>query len=69
MDVVSIPVDYSCDKGRCCRYKVVGELPLDKLEEVDNEWRSRGYVDDFELESEEEDEDEEDEEFQMDRYW
>lgn len=28
-DVVSIPKDYNDSKGRCCRYKVVGELGVD----------------------------------------
>lgn len=29
-DVVSIPNDYNNQKGRCCRYEVIAELPLDK---------------------------------------
>jgi len=34
-DVVSIPVDYNNTKGRCCRYEVVGELPLEDYEKHD----------------------------------
>lgn len=29
-DVVSIPYDYNNQKGRCCRYEVIGEVPLAK---------------------------------------
>jgi preprotein translocase subunit Sec61beta len=30
-DVVSIPTDYNNTKGRCCRYQVIEELPLEDL--------------------------------------
>ena len=33
-DVVSIPSDYDQQKGRCCRYEVVGEVPAE--ERTDN---------------------------------
>lgn len=31
-DVVSIPSDYNNAKGRCWRYEVVGEIPIDTIE-------------------------------------
>ena len=27
-DVVSIPYDYNNEKMRCCRYEVIGEVPM-----------------------------------------
>ena len=33
-DVVSIPVDYSDSKGRCCKYQVIDEIDKDKADEA-----------------------------------
>ena len=30
-DVVAVPRDYGCSKGRCCRYEVVGEVAPDTV--------------------------------------
>lgn len=46
-DVISIPIDYSFQKGRCCKYEVIGEVqdwennnvlkkPVDDYSELDN---------------------------------
>lgn len=44
-DIVSIPVDYNFEKGRCCRYLVVGILEEGKtLAETDIEKMSEGKV-------------------------
>lgn len=44
-DIVSIPVDYNYEKGRCCRYLVVGILEKGKtLAETDIEKMSEGKV-------------------------
>jgi len=37
-DVVSIPVDYNNSKGRCCRYQVVEELPMDLVSGKTDYW-------------------------------
>jgi hypothetical protein len=52
-DVVAIPRDYSCAKGRCCRYEVVGEVPFDKVREY---FPENTYVwEEFEFEDDDED--------------
>lgn len=33
-DVVAIPRDYNTAKGRCCRMKVVGEVPIDDVRKI-----------------------------------
>ena len=44
-DVVAFPVDYGWSKGRACKYTIVGEIPMDKVEDyypqgrkVDKRW-------------------------------
>lgn len=37
-DVVSIPVDYNNSKGRCCRYQVMEELPIELVESENDYW-------------------------------
>jgi hypothetical protein len=32
-DVTAIPKEYGCEKGRCCRYEVIGEVPKEKVPE------------------------------------
>jgi hypothetical protein len=32
-DVTAIPKEYGCEKGRCCCYEVVGEVPKEKVPE------------------------------------
>lgn len=54
-DVVSIPTDYNNTKGRCCRYKVVDELPEDYRPDNGNAWDTSvvdGYYDGQQTESE-----------------
>lgn len=53
VDVVSIPVDYNSTKGRCCGYTVVGELPPERVAEIDTKWRN-AVVWDYEPVEEEE---------------
>ncbi len=40
-DVVAIPTDYNNQKGRCCRYKVVGEIPQSELKD---HYRGKGVA-------------------------
>jgi hypothetical protein len=71
-DVVSIPSDYNNTKGRCCRYKVVGELDLNDDEKAWLEGAYNAeYAYDLDEEYEEETEEEEIEEAmdQIDRAW
>lgn len=35
-DVVSIPNDYNFEKGRACRYQIVGEVDQSEVENIDN---------------------------------
>ena len=37
-DVVSIPVDYDNTKGRCCKYEVVEELPMEMVNSSKDYW-------------------------------
>ncbi len=37
-DVVSIPVDYDNTKGRCCKYEVIEELPMDMVNSSMDYW-------------------------------
>lgn len=34
-DVVSIPVDYNNEKGRCCQYEVLYEIPMEEVRKED----------------------------------
>lgn len=45
-DVVSVPYDYNGSKLRCCRYKVIRELDIGTIEELDATWKPSTSVDD-----------------------
>ena len=39
-DVVSIPIDYDNSKGRCCRYQVIEELPMELVAQQVDYWKT-----------------------------
>lgn len=65
-DVVSIPTDYNNEKGRCCKYEVLYEIPMEEVMKSDvlgifNE-NPRDFDDDYEHWEDEDFEFDEDEE-------
>lgn len=55
-DVVSIPVDYNNTKGRCCKYQVVDELPMELIKGKQDAWQTP-VVNDYDYEEEDYEED------------
>jgi hypothetical protein len=51
-DVVSVPTDYNDTKMRVCRYEVVGELPMNLIDENKEAWDKTVVEDDEEWEPE-----------------